>query len=540
MGSQSEAILKSFALNDNDKKDCNKVLQKFDEHFVPKRNVIFERCRFNKCVQQDGESVGTFVRNLYTLSEHCDFGDARNQYIRDRLVIGLLDGQVSERLQMKTDLTLDGAIETARHSELVKSQRNEIRSTSASADAIRVTQSQATPIVNARGRGSQSNRQNTRGGARPRQRQSQQKNPVASSRDEILDRIHDGHLGMTKCIQRANQSVWWPGLTKQIQTKVAQCSYCQINRPSLRKEPLKSTPLPSRPWQQLAADILEFKSKHYLLVIDYFSRYFELKHVPRLTSNVTILKMKEIFARFGTPEQLITDNGTNFVSREFREFQTAYCFQHMTVSPYHHHANGEVERAVATAKKILGQKDHFLGLMTYRSTPTQPTGCSPAELLMGRPLKTTLPILTENLTPRWPNFEKVRENDDRAKSLNERYFNDRHGVRELPELKPGDTVRVKLDNEKGWVTTGIVTDKLPTPRSYNIETSRGKYRRNRKHLKPAPGITYEMTPPEVDPLDDYMQGTPIVGNQPQANQHSGRKVTRSGRVVRPPKRYGFD
>ena len=88
---------------------------------------------------------------------------------------------------------------------------------------------------------------------------------------------------MTNCIARAQQSVWWPGLTKHIKQKVENGVICAKelhNAP----EPLLTTPLPARPWQRVAADLFKWKSTMYLVVIDYFSRYIE---VANLTSTTT-------------------------------------------------------------------------------------------------------------------------------------------------------------------------------------------------------------------------------------------------------------
>ena len=69
----------------------------------------------------------------------------------------------------------------------------------------------------------------------------------SSMREDILNRIHEGHQGLTKCRERAIQSVWWPGITNDIKKKISWCIFCNENKPTQRKEPLMTTPLPERP-----------------------------------------------------------------------------------------------------------------------------------------------------------------------------------------------------------------------------------------------------------------------------------------------------
>ncbi|KAG1649809.1 hypothetical protein GQR58_028618 [Nymphon striatum] len=122
MGSAAQDIVASFNLSEEDQNNFEIVIQKLENYFIPKRNIIFERAKFNGRSQAQGENVEPFVRALYNLAEFCEFGDQKEEHIRDRLVIGIVDQHVSEKLQLLPDLTLSKAIEIARNSELVKSQ----------------------------------------------------------------------------------------------------------------------------------------------------------------------------------------------------------------------------------------------------------------------------------------------------------------------------------------------------------------------------------------------------------------------------------
>lgn len=96
-----------------------------------------------------------------------------------------------------------------------------------------------------------------------------------SMRIDVLERLNDAHQGITKCHERAKISVWWPGLSQQLDKVVKKCPTC-IKECINPAEPVMLSELPDRPWQKVAADLFKLKGHPYLLVIDYFSRYVEV------------------------------------------------------------------------------------------------------------------------------------------------------------------------------------------------------------------------------------------------------------------------
>ena len=120
----------------------------------------------------------------------------------------------------------------------------------------------------------------------------------------------------------------------------------------------------------VGTDLFEFKRDHYLLAVDYFSRYPEIYKLSSTTSNAIIAVLKCVFARHGIPEVLRSDTGPQYASKEFSEFVDEHNIQHVTSSPHFPQSNGQVERMVQTMKGLLKQSaDPHLAVLSYRATP---------------------------------------------------------------------------------------------------------------------------------------------------------------------------
>jgi hypothetical protein len=353
-------------------------------------------------------------------------------------------------------------------------------------------------------------------------------------REETLQKLHETHQGQVKCQERASAAIWWPGLSKEIEAMVNACQHCIAHRPAQRKEPLRSTPLPRRPWEKIGTDLCEKNKQMFLITTDYYSRWIDIRKLGSTTSSRIIEKLKGLFCEHGIPDEIQTDNGPQFRSVEFEEFAAEYGFHHHTTSPHMHQANGAVERAVQTAKKILDSKDPPLALLNYRATPNSTTGVSPAEALMGRQLKTKLPVLPANLLPKPVDQEKVRETDAQKKEKQKFYYDRRHGVRNLWPLKPGQSVLVKTDEEKTWKNEGKIILADPENRTYMLQTPTGLIRRNRLHIQPTTKETPEVQPPNVEPE------TPKKIKETNVDQSTPIAIRKGARSIRKPARFRLD
>ena len=119
MGRETREIARNLKFDNRE--DPSAVLQALKEHFVPKKNVTYERYVFNTSMQND-EPIDMYINRLRQLAESCDFGDLKESLIRDRLVIGLSDNQTRERLLREDDLTLNKCLQICRAAERTSKQ----------------------------------------------------------------------------------------------------------------------------------------------------------------------------------------------------------------------------------------------------------------------------------------------------------------------------------------------------------------------------------------------------------------------------------
>ena len=370
-----------------------------------------------------------------------------------------------------------------------------------------------------------------------------------SMQQEMLDLIHEPHLGVVKSKSRAREVIFWPGMSSQIEDKVSKCQVCATIQNSNPKEPMVCTDLPDRPWSKIASDIFTLDQSHYLLTVDYYSKWPEIVKMTELTAKYAIAALKSQFAKYGIPDELITDNGPQYACKEFREFSKEYGFVHNTSSPLYPRSNGQAERMVQTVKRLLKKSsDPYKSLMCYRNTQIEGLDQSPAQLFLGRRLKTSLPTSAELLRP---SHTTVKEKLQKRQQIAKYYYDQKVARRPLPEIKVGDTVMMKDENAgKSWKHVKV-EEKHSSPRSFIVSTSARNYRRNRSMLKPtrsvAPTEDDEEIPTyfdaKVNAKDSAKVEIPKCDqplNPPQPASPVVTLRTRSGRAIRKPSRYSDD
>ena len=136
-----------------------------------------------------------------------------------------------------------------------------------------------------------------------------------------------------KCKRRARDILYWPGMNDQITQMVARCEVCLTFRKSQQKEPMKGHQIPDGPWKKVGIDLFQLDKENYVVISDYYSKFFEISKLTSTSASSTIKHIKPHFARYGIPEEVISDNGPQFASAEFEKFAKDFEFKHTTSSP---------------------------------------------------------------------------------------------------------------------------------------------------------------------------------------------------------------
>ncbi|XP_052566093.1 uncharacterized protein K02A2.6-like [Culex pipiens pallens] len=282
-------------------------------------------------------------------------------------------------------------------------------------------------------------------------------------RKRIIRQLHRGHPGMDRMKSLARSYVYWPNVDDDVVQFVRQCKPCAAAAKSPTKATLESWPLPDRPWQRVHIDYAgPVDGYYYFVIVDAYSKWPEIFRTRAITATATLDMLRETCSRYGNPDVLVSDNGTQFTSGQFEEFCRANGVTHLRTAPYHPQSNGQAERFVDSLKRGLKKLSEGEGsptlehlqtfLSVYRSTPNRntPNMTSPAEAFLGRPVRTTLDLLKKPV-PATPVAVNHKQNEQ---------FNRRHGAVKR-EFKDDDLVYAEYHqrNTKSWIPGRVVERK---------------------------------------------------------------------------------
>lgn len=210
-------------------------------------------------------------------------------------------------------------------------------------------------------------------------------------RRATMEVLHANHMGIVRMKNVARKYVNWKGMTKDIEIFVNECNSCQVLRKDKPKKDYGKWPETSYPFERVHIDFFHFQGQEFLILIDVYSRWLEVRKMNRTNAQQLIKHLESVFGLFGYPKCLVSDNGPPFSSWEFKSYLNAHGIKKIFSPPYHPQSNGIIERAVQTVKSVLRkfiedsqnqfQMDEALNkfLRNYRHLPSTEDRIIPAE-----------------------------------------------------------------------------------------------------------------------------------------------------------------
>ena len=281
-------------------------------------------------------------------------------------------------------------------------------------------------------------------------------------RSQILSDLHEGHLGVVKMKALARGYVYWPNIDEEIERTSLSCQGCISVRNMPSPAPLHQWEWPSQPWRRIHIDFAgPLNNRMLLVIVDAHSKWPEVIPMRQATTSSTIEALRSVWARFGVPDQVVSDNGAQFTSAEFQQFMKSNGVRHIKSAPYHPATNGLAERFVQSVKRALKaantnestlSKELSTFLIAYRNAPHSTTGASPATLLLGRPLRTRLNLLNPNCDTNVANKQ--------ASAMQRK-------ASPFREFKEGESVLVRGYRGEKWLEGKVVSRNGPL--SYSVQ-----------------------------------------------------------------------
>lgn len=379
------------------------------------------------------------------------------------------------------------------------------------------------------------------------------------AREAALKLLHANHPGMSAMKACARSHFWWPHLDKDIEECARLCDTCQRHAAAPRAAPIPLWNRPTSPWEVVHMDFAgPIQGVYYLVVVDAHTKWVEVKPMRKTTTSLVLDALRSIFATFGLPHLLVTDNAPNFVSREMDVFCKRNGIKHITSAPYHPASNGQAERMVAETKRALHKLSEGsvlcrISRFLYKQHSTVgATGKTPAELMFQRHWSTVFDRMHPPLTSESATTTQEQKN----------------GSTSFSELQP--VYMRNFTGEPKWLAATIL--KPLGVRSYLLETPDGLcHRRHVDHIRSRSvrgGSTHDEVPetpavapslrfPDPSSSSSNFEALPFPGTERDAassleapRELSGPTETdlrpetavvkRPQRQRKAPERYGFE
>ena len=313
-----------------------------------------------------------------------------------------------------------------------------------------------------------------------------------SFRTAVLKLIHSSHIGVAGMKNVARSFVFWPGIDRDIDQVAKTCEACNKFARSLPKTKDHPWIRPTQPWQRIHVDFAQFQDKHWLLLFDSFTKWPEIIKMDQIKTADTIRVLRDIFSRFGLPFTLVSDNGPQYTSYEFKLFAQNNGIKHIYSPTYSPKSNGCVERLVGTWKSSMKKtyetcKDLDLNnakfLINYRNTPNTVTGIAPAVRLFNRTLRSRLHQLR-------PSDRQIMEglHTEREEKILE-------GKPSEKKFEKAEPVWVQINDNKVWYPATI-SKEYPNAPLYDISYKNRVMKKHVDHIKKriVPVINLEKQP----------------------------------------------
>ena len=369
-----------------------------------------------------------------------------------------------------------------------------------------------------------------------------------SLRKAALTNLHAAHQGTSTMELRAKKIMFWPGMSNDIHRTRAACADCNANAPS--QAPLPSTPAtpPSSPFEKIFGDYFDFAGHHYLVIGDRLSGWPEVYSTPKRSnmsgSKGLIACLRALFATFGVPEEISSDRGPEFTSKDVKDFLERWGVHHRKSSAYFPQSNGRAEVAVKSTKRLLRSNidasgnlnsDKFLrAMLQLRNTPDPDCNVSPAQIVFGRPLKDAFSFVNrldkfrnQAINPIWREAWQLKEQALRARFVKSSEVLNRN-ARSLKKLSIGD--RCFVQNQTGpapnkWDRTGVIVEIDPHDQYIiKIDGSGRLTTRNRRFLRYFQPAVMQIQPAATSltaKREEHTQAEPdsVQITQPNADRH---------------------